>query len=77
MLKDIENIELKYLTLEDYQEFKEVMIEVYSNMPNSYWREYHIKALIDKFPEGQVIIKVNGELAGCALSIILDYNDFD
>lgn len=77
MIKDIENIELKYLTLDDYDEFKNAMIEVYSNMPNSYWREFHIKSLIDKFPEGQVIIKVNGELAGCALSIILDYDAFD
>ena len=77
MIKDIENVELLYLTLDDYEEFKNAMIEVYSNMPNSYWREHHIKALVDKFPEGQVIIKVNGELAGCALSIILDYDDFD
>jgi predicted amidohydrolase len=77
MIKDIENVELKYLTIEDYEEFKKAMIEVYSNMPNSYWREYHIKTLVDKFPEGQVVIKVNGELAGCALSIILDYDDFD
>jgi len=77
MIEDIENIELQYLTLEDYQELKEVMIEAYASMPGSYWRKYHIKSLIDKFPEGQVVIKVNGQLAGCALSIILDYNQFD
>ncbi|MFC4721823.1 carbon-nitrogen hydrolase family protein [Geojedonia litorea] len=77
MIQDIDNIELKYLTLSDYQEFKSAMIEVYSNMPNSYWRENHIKTLIDKFPEGQVVIKINGELAGCALSIIVDYDSFD
>lgn len=28
------------------------MIEAYSNMPNSYWQESHIKSLIAKFPEG-------------------------
>ena len=77
MIKDIENVELHFLTLEDYDEFKSAMIEVYSSMPGSYWREHHIKALVEKFPEGQVIIKVNGELAGCALSIILDYDEFD
>lgn len=77
MIHDIENIELKYLTLEDYQELKDVMIEAYANMPGSYWRKYHIKSLIEKFPEGQVVIKVNGQLAGCALSIILEYNQFD
>jgi predicted amidohydrolase/GNAT superfamily N-acetyltransferase len=77
MIKNIENIELHYLTLDDYKELKEAMIQVYASMPDSYWRENQIKSLIDKFPEGQVIIKINGDLAGCALSIILDYDKFD
>lgn len=77
MIKNIENIELQFLKIEDYAELKEVMIEAYTNMPGSYWGEKQIKNLVEKFPEGQVIIKVNGELAGCALSIILDYNQFD
>ncbi len=77
MIDNIENVELQYLTLTDYQELKNTMIEAYSNMPNSYWKESHIKALIDKFPEGQVVIKINNELAGCALSIVVDYDKFD
>lgn len=77
MIHNIENIELQYLTLSDYPELKEVMIEAYSSMPGSFWKESQIKNLIELFPDGQVIIKVNGQLAGCALSIILDYNQFD
>jgi len=77
MIKNIENIELHYLTLDDYKELKETMIQVYASMPGSYWRENQIKSLIDKFPEGQVVIKINNQLAGCALSIILDYKKFD
>ena len=77
MITDIENIELKYLTTEDYQELKEAMIKAYPSMPGAYWREAQIKALIEKFPEGQVVIKVNNQLAGCALSIIVDYDSFD
>ena len=77
MIKDIENIELQFLTLNDYQELKRAMIEAYPNMPNSYWSENHIKSLIKKFPEGQVVIKVNNQLAGCALSIIVDYAKYD
>ena len=77
MIQNIENIELHYLTLNDYKQLKEAMIEAYTSMPDSYWREDQIKSLIDKFPEGQVVIKINGVLAGCALSIILDYNSFD
>ena len=74
---EIENIELAFLSLNDYQELKKAMIASYSNMPNSYWKEHHIKALIERFPEGQVVIKVNGQIAGCALSIIVDYDKFD
>ena len=73
----IENIELKFLTLDDYQELKEAMIVAYKNMPDAYWKEHHIKTLIDKFPEGQVVVKINNQIAGCALSIIVKYNLFD
>ena len=74
---EIDNIELKYLTLDDYQELKDVMISAYRTMPEAYWREHQIKSLIDKFPEGQVIIKVNEQIAGCAMSIIVDYKSFE
>ena len=76
-MQEIENIELTFLSLDDYEELKEAMIESYTTMPNSYWREHHYKSLIDRFPEGQVVIKVNNQIAGCALSIIVDYDKFD
>ncbi|MFV0566525.1 MAG: GNAT family N-acetyltransferase [Flavobacteriaceae bacterium] len=73
---NIENIELTYLSLDDYDELKAAMIASYATMPDAYWREHHIKKLVDEFPEGQVVIKVNNQIAGCALSIIVDYNKF-
>ena len=76
-IENIENIELQYLTIEDYQALKQAMIEVYSNMQSTYWEEFQIQSLISKFPEGQVIIKINGQLAGCALSLRVDYDKFD
>ncbi|MBU0720205.1 bifunctional GNAT family N-acetyltransferase/carbon-nitrogen hydrolase family protein [bacterium] len=71
-----ENIELVYLSMDDYQELKKTMIVIYHSLPESYWTEKHIEALIKKFSEGQIVIKVNGEIAGCALSIIVNYEDF-
>lgn len=71
MIQEINNIELKFLTIEDYQELKDVMINAYRTMPDSYWRENQIELLLKKFPKGQVVIKVNGKIAGCALSIIV------
>lgn len=71
-MNDIENIELSFLSLSDYGEFKEAMISSYTTMPESYWSEHHIENLVGKFPEGQVVIKVNGQFAGCAMSLIVD-----
>lgn len=48
------------------------MIEAYGKLPNSHWEEKDIINLINKFPEGQVVIIVNGDLAGSASSIIVD-----
>lgn len=76
-MEDIENIELSYLSLEDYAELKAAMIEAYASMPGAYWKEDHIQALINLFAEGQVVIKVNGRVAGCALSIMVDYSKFE
>ena len=76
-IQNIENIELKYLELSDYQELKEAMIQAYQTMPNAYWKEHQIESLTNKFPEGQIVIKVNNQIAGCALSLILDYDQFD
>lgn len=76
-INEIDKIELMNLQMDDYLEIKEVMQSAYISMPNAYWKENHIEALLRKFPEGQVVIKVNGQIAGCALSIIVDYYNYD
>ncbi|WP_121666487.1 carbon-nitrogen hydrolase family protein [Mesonia aquimarina] len=73
----IENIELKYLTIEDFEELKEATVSAYGGLPNSYWKLDEIDKLISLFPEGQIVIKVNGDIAGCALSMIVDFDEID
>ncbi len=68
---DVDNIELTLLTLNDYQELKKAMIEVYEEVEDNYWEKYEIERMINLFPEGQVVIKINNVIAGCALSIIV------
>lgn len=77
MAQEIENVELKYLTIRDYEELKSAMIESYPSMPDSHWEKRDIRKLIKVFKEGQVVIKVNGQIAGVALSIIVDYEQFE
>ena len=67
----------RWLIERDYQELKQAMIASYPSIANAYWKEHHVNSLLKKFPEGQVVIKVNNQIAGCALSIIVDYDKFD
>ena len=78
MSDKIENIELKFLSPEDFEELKKATQEAYSGgLANSYWKLEDIGKLISIFPEGQVVLKVNGELAGCALSVLVNFDDID
>lgn len=77
MHTNIENIELVYLTPSDYEELKSAMIHSYPTLPDMYWKEHQIETLLKIFPEGQIVVKVNGKIAGCALSIVIDQTAFE
>ncbi|MCK9342222.1 MAG: bifunctional GNAT family N-acetyltransferase/carbon-nitrogen hydrolase family protein, partial [Synergistaceae bacterium] len=52
-------------------------IEAYPNIPEPFWKEKQLKVLVENFPEGQIVIMIDNEFAGCALSIRVDSNRFD
>jgi predicted amidohydrolase/GNAT superfamily N-acetyltransferase len=76
-MREIDNITLQFLKLEDYGDLKQAMIEAYPNIPEPFWKEKQLKALVENFPEGQIVIMIDNEFAGCALSIRVDSNRFD
>ena len=69
-------IDVRNLTIEDYQALKESMIRAYSSMGGQYWKEESLKRLISKFPDGQIVITCDGIVVGCSLSLIVDYDKF-
>ncbi|MCB0551644.1 MAG: bifunctional GNAT family N-acetyltransferase/carbon-nitrogen hydrolase family protein [Phaeodactylibacter sp.] len=77
MPKDIKKIELRNLELSDYRELKASMIEAYSDIEEPQWTEGQIRSLLEKFPEGQLVILADGKVVGSALSIIVDYASLD
>lgn len=70
-MPQINSVELRNLRIEDYTELKSSMVEAYSEMDGSHWKEHHIKKLLDIFPEGQLVILVDGKVVGSALSLIV------
>jgi predicted amidohydrolase len=77
MEHSIDKIELCFLTQKDHSAVSELMKDEYKHLQDSTWEYEELSSLIQKFPKGQVGIKIDGELAGFALSIIVDYTLFD
>jgi predicted amidohydrolase/GNAT superfamily N-acetyltransferase len=76
MKKCVGKVELRNLTLDDYQGLKESMLASYENWTGALWEKKDIARLLTLFPEGQIAILVNNRICGCALSLIIDYSRF-
>lgn len=74
---EISKIEIRNLNLDDYVELRNSMIQSYPDWPGAFWKEHHIDSLLHKFPEGQIVVVVNGKVVGCALSIIIHEDDYE
>lgn len=72
MQAKIKKVELRNLEIEDYRQLKKSMIESYPEMADSYWGSDDIERLLSIFPEGQLVILVDGKVVGSALSLIVD-----
>ncbi len=74
--QEIENMDFNFLDIADYEELKKAMLSAYRAMPNRCWEKEKINRLTSIFPEGQVVIKINGKIVACALSIVVDYDKY-
>lgn len=70
------HIELRNLTLDDYDDLRTSMEEAYSSMDGKPWKKEQIQELLKRFPEGQICAVVNDQVVGVALSIVVDYKKF-
>lgn len=68
-----QKIEVRHLEIDDYLQLKNSMIKAYSNWEDTHWKEEHICSLLERFPEGQLCVVVNGQVVGSALALIVDY----
>ncbi|GJQ62869.1 MAG: carbon-nitrogen hydrolase [Melioribacteraceae bacterium] len=69
-------IELRNLKISDYLELRNSMIEAYKDWDNSFWKEHHIKKILELFPEGQIVVLMDGKVVGSALSLIINYSEY-
>lgn len=70
------NIEIRKLTLEDYDDLKESMEQAYDTLGGQIWSKKTIARLLKLFPEGQLCIAVDDKVVACSLAIIVDYDEY-
>ncbi|RZK51843.1 MAG: GNAT family N-acetyltransferase, partial [Pedobacter sp.] len=70
------NIEIRKLTIADYKDLRESMVQAYDTSGNGIWSKANIQNLLNIFPEGQLCIAVDDKVVACSLSIIVDYDIF-
>jgi predicted amidohydrolase/GNAT superfamily N-acetyltransferase len=76
MEKIVEKIELRTLRHDDFEQLNKILAQSYSNWTGAQWEPNQLTNLVEIFPEGQIAVAVNDEIVGCALSIVVRYDDF-
>ena len=71
----INKVQLRNLQIEDYEQLAQSFTRVYTDGSDVFWTHKQIEKLIRIFPEGQIVTVVDGVIVGCALSIIVNYDD--
>ena len=66
-------IDIRKLSIDDYDELKETMQKAYPTMSESIWSKKSIQKLLKIFRDGQICITVDGKIAAVALSLIVQY----
>lgn len=61
-------------TFDDIEPLLELQSRVYPDMPA--WQPEQMRNQLRVFPQGQIVAEVDGELAGCASSLIVMWDDW-
>ncbi len=69
-------LELRNLTINDYQDVRTIMDQAYKNMGGS-WKLDEFHRLLALFPEGQICIEDKGRVVASALALIIDYGHLE
>jgi predicted amidohydrolase/GNAT superfamily N-acetyltransferase len=69
------HLNLRNLTLDDYDQLQALMDLVYEDIGGA-WPKDTIRALVEQFPDGQICIEDCGELVAVALTVCVNYDRF-
>ncbi|MCA8954429.1 MAG: GNAT family N-acetyltransferase, partial [Planctomycetes bacterium] len=65
-------IVLREMRIEDYEPLREMQLRCFPGMLP--WGRDQIESCLERFPEGQLVLEVDGSLAGSCSSLIVDFD---
>ena len=68
-------LNLRHLTLADYDDVKKLMDAVYPGLGGA-WPKNQFRTQLKVFPDGQICIEDHGIVVAAAFSVIVDYDKF-
>lgn len=74
---NIQELKVEKLSVQDFEQLLHAMKAAYPGWQGGFWSLSVISKLIHRFSEGQIVIKADGVVVGCALSIIVDFDRFE
>ncbi len=72
---DTHHLELRNITLDDYDDLRELQNDIYRNLDGALPKR-KFAAQLAAFPEGQICIVDKGKVVAAAFSVIVDYDKF-
>jgi len=73
-LRTIQHIEMRRLRMEDYDALVALQLRCFPGMKP--WVREQLESQLSLFPEGQMCLIADGELAASSASLIVDYSDY-
>ncbi len=68
------SIEIRQLTIDDYNEVVEVQERCYKGIKP--WTKTQFRSMLRHFPDGQMAVTYNGRVVGCSNALILDLDEY-
>ena len=70
-----ENIKVRTMRLGDFDDLVAVWKKCFpSNM--GVWEKKHIRSQLKMFPEGQIVIELDGKLVASSSSVLVDFDEY-
>lgn len=69
------NLVVRPMRIEDYERIAELQLLCFPHMKP--WRRDQVESHLEHFPEGQIVVEIDGEVVASSSSLIIDFDEYE